>query len=465
LHHADGRRVQATVGTEVTNYLWDELSQYGDVVLETDASGAVEASYVLAGPELISQRRAGSTSYYYLHDAQGSVRGLADATPTVTDQYTYAAFGELVEQEGSTDNPYRYTGQQYDEASGLYSLRARYYHPADGRFLSRDPLEQWRNVRELNRYSYAASDPVNLSDATGLQALSEGGWLNTVVGLSTRVALKRFVGGMARGMLFAAAFYIIGVHVCGGRFAEELVKVGIWRVIAYGALFGGTLSMLGASPLRGARLLRGGIEMLIATTMGLKSISDLLGPEPNLCDLLMLFFAALLFRHGLGLLGEGLDMPPRSAGGQASEIAGQQEPCSQGQCGPTRPSGSVRQESPFNIRFSQTTAGGGERTEPYYWAMLEEQGWIGRPADVVRTPEGLLVSLDNTRLALARYLNLESIPIIEHSWNEPLPPEMMLLPRPRFGWATTWGEADIFRTSGQHPALPHTGTDEIPVLR
>jgi hypothetical protein len=95
--------------------------------------------------------------------------------------------------------------------------------------------------------------------------------------------------------------------------------------------------MLGASSLRGARLLRGGIEMLIATTMGLKSISDLLGPEPNLCDLLMLFFAALLFRHGLGLVGEGLDMPPSSAGGQANDIAGQQEPCADCDGGATRP--------------------------------------------------------------------------------------------------------------------------------
>jgi RHS repeat-associated protein len=168
--------VQATTGRQVTNYLWDELSQYGDVVLETDGSGALLASYVLAGPELISQRRAGSTSYY-LHDAQGSVRTLTDLAGAVTEKYTYAAFGELVEQEGATENPYRYTGQQYGEASGLYSLRARYYDPAAGRFLSRDKgVVDLLDPSEYNRYPYVANNPVNGIDPSGYQITIDYGY-------------------------------------------------------------------------------------------------------------------------------------------------------------------------------------------------------------------------------------------------------------------------------------------------
>ena len=56
----DGRRIQQTVNTTETNYLWDEESRYGDVVLETDSGGNALASYVLADTRLISQER-GST--------------------------------------------------------------------------------------------------------------------------------------------------------------------------------------------------------------------------------------------------------------------------------------------------------------------------------------------------------------------------------------------------------------------
>ncbi len=52
--------------------------------------------------------------------------------------------------------------------SRLYSLRARYYAPGLGRFLSRDPFEgTLYGGRELNRYVYAANNPVNLADPSG----------------------------------------------------------------------------------------------------------------------------------------------------------------------------------------------------------------------------------------------------------------------------------------------------------
>ena len=56
-YDADGRRVKQTVGTAVTNSLWDDASPYGDVVMETDGSGAIQASYVLGGGTLLAQVR------------------------------------------------------------------------------------------------------------------------------------------------------------------------------------------------------------------------------------------------------------------------------------------------------------------------------------------------------------------------------------------------------------------------
>jgi RHS repeat-associated protein len=160
-YNADGRRVTQTFNGQVTNSLWDEASPYGDVVLETNAGGSTVANYVLGGTGLISQTRSGTTSYF-LQDGQGSTRALTNSTTgAVTDTYSYTAFGELFSQTGSTTNSYLYTGQQYDPLTGLYSLRARYYNPALGRFLSQDTYPvNFSNPVELNRYVYTANNPL-----------------------------------------------------------------------------------------------------------------------------------------------------------------------------------------------------------------------------------------------------------------------------------------------------------------
>jgi YD repeat-containing protein len=72
-HDAAGRQVSQTTGGSTTNLLWDEQSAYGDVVLETDGSGAVQASYTLDGQGALLEQTRGSTTSYVLPDGQGSV--------------------------------------------------------------------------------------------------------------------------------------------------------------------------------------------------------------------------------------------------------------------------------------------------------------------------------------------------------------------------------------------------------
>ena len=78
-------------------------------------------------------------------------------------------------------SPSFYRGEQYDSDLGLYYLRARYYNPSTGRFMSRDPLEfqplkSWNNPvdsSKLHRYLYAGGDPVNRIDPRGREDLVE----------------------------------------------------------------------------------------------------------------------------------------------------------------------------------------------------------------------------------------------------------------------------------------------------
>lgn len=78
--------------------------------------------------------------FYPLTDGLESVRQLTDAAGLVTDSYYYDAWGNaLAGGSGDTKNPFRYTGQMFDN-SGKYFLRARYYDSSTGRFLSHDPV-------------------------------------------------------------------------------------------------------------------------------------------------------------------------------------------------------------------------------------------------------------------------------------------------------------------------------------
>ena len=76
-------------------------------------------------------------------------------------------FGAVRLQNGGGSNQWLFTGEQRD-ADGLYFLRARYYDPASGRFLGRDPLTLG------HPYSYVGSNPVNLIDPYGLAACDLG---------------------------------------------------------------------------------------------------------------------------------------------------------------------------------------------------------------------------------------------------------------------------------------------------
>ncbi len=166
-----GRRITQSINDIDTLYLWDEFSAYGDVVRETDGFGAELASYTLADGMLISQTNSVGTSYF-LSDALGSTRALTNSAGTITDTFEYDAFGNFPESElPSQPEPatnYLFAGQQYDESLDLYSMRARYYDTALGRFLTRDMYPyNYENPVELNRYIYTANNPVNYTDPSG----------------------------------------------------------------------------------------------------------------------------------------------------------------------------------------------------------------------------------------------------------------------------------------------------------
>jgi len=104
----------------------------------------------------------------------GSVRGLSDASGNVVDTYSYDAYGMLLDKTGSTINPYRYRGEQYDPELSAYYLRARYYQPGTGRFLTTDAVEGMiGDPLSAHRYLYGYNDPIHNLDPSGDLTLTE----------------------------------------------------------------------------------------------------------------------------------------------------------------------------------------------------------------------------------------------------------------------------------------------------
>lgn len=163
-----GNRTSKTTGTETIKYLNDN-SVLTNVLAELDANGN-ELCYYTIGADLISQERSGKTSLY-LYDGHGSVRGLVDENGKVTDTYNYDAFGNLLDKTGTTVNNYLYCGEQFDSATGLYYLRARYMNPATGTFITQDTYSGTIfDPVSLHKYLYANANPVMNVDPSGYSA-------------------------------------------------------------------------------------------------------------------------------------------------------------------------------------------------------------------------------------------------------------------------------------------------------
>ncbi len=208
-YDAEGLRVSKQVGGgSVTNYLVDTFSPtgYPQVLVEYTGAGTgrqPQRTYTY-GLDLISQRTiSGGLVEFFSNDALGTTRFLTRFDPGVTSldgqlgelttqTFTYDAYG-LLASGSATATAYLYTGEQWDNDVGAYYLRARWYLPEWGRFLSRDSFEGTPNdPLSLHKFIYCAADPVNRIDPSGNEYTISGqtglmGNLGTVTRFTTSV--------------------------------------------------------------------------------------------------------------------------------------------------------------------------------------------------------------------------------------------------------------------------------------
>jgi RHS repeat-associated protein len=156
-YDADGERVQLSEGAITRHYVGDDF--------ETTVGGE-HTKYISIAGTLVA--RADGTTRHWLHtDHLGSIQAVTDAEGTEVHRKRYRPQGEIAESTG-TPEPRGFAGQRHD-STGLLYLHARYYDPELGRFLSPDLIIDGEATIGLNRYAYAANNPVNNRDTTGLE--------------------------------------------------------------------------------------------------------------------------------------------------------------------------------------------------------------------------------------------------------------------------------------------------------
>jgi RHS repeat-associated protein len=164
-------------------------------------------------------------------DPLGSTLALADSSGNLKTTYSYDPFGQATASGESSSNPYQYTGREND-GTGLQYNRARYYSPAQQRFISQDPLGFAGSGPNL--YAYAGDSPTNFTDPRGLEDFIPSEFV-TGAGV---VAGGLCVADVACAAFGFGAYLIAGVNpAVNGNFGELLLNT---------LLFGGGKNLEGA---------------------------------------------------------------------------------------------------------------------------------------------------------------------------------------------------------------------------
>ncbi len=172
-----GRRIEKNVDTVENNLptTYDYVYVYDneDIILEilnktqNGTTTTITTSYV-HGPGIdqpLSLTRDGQT-YYYHADGLGSITSVTDSTQAVVNRYAYDTYGAMKRSE-TVWNDFGFAGREYDSETGLYYLRARYYDPETGKFMSKDPIGFAGG--DVNLYRYVGNNPVYWIDPFGLE--------------------------------------------------------------------------------------------------------------------------------------------------------------------------------------------------------------------------------------------------------------------------------------------------------
>ena len=201
-YRSDGLRYSKTTNADTVQYHYNLA---GKVIAEVDGTGNITANYVWGPDRTLVKKDSTGGDYYYLYNGHGDVVQLIDRNGNVVNNYEYDKWGNFLSNNETISNPFKYAGEIFDEETGLYYLRVRYYDPKDGRFINEDSFEGTvTNPLTLNVYSYVSNNPLLYIDPSGNIKLTQytklfSGTMDGITGLSG--LLNFFSPDMLKGLV------------------------------------------------------------------------------------------------------------------------------------------------------------------------------------------------------------------------------------------------------------------------
>jgi RHS repeat-associated protein len=169
-YNGDGLLYERTENGTTSRYYYDEQGNlFREGTVHAGGQFQLKASYIYDGGTLAARFDAATqTMQYYVRNGHGDITELTDELGQTLNTYSYDIWGNPLMTQETVPQPFRYSGEFWDETTGLQYLRARWYDPSVGRFINEDTYEgQIDNPLSLNLYTYVNNNPLKFIDPSG----------------------------------------------------------------------------------------------------------------------------------------------------------------------------------------------------------------------------------------------------------------------------------------------------------
>jgi RHS repeat-associated protein len=176
-YNGDGLLEERTENNITTRYYYDGDQIIAEGTVGQDGKAVLKARYIRGANGLVAKvsddpgekMSYGGIAYYHTN-GHGDVVSLRDKQGEILKSYSYDVWGNIESEVSNKtiSNPFMYSGEYWDSTAKLQYLRARWYDPSQGRFISEDSYKGDNlDPLSLNLYTYVENNPLKYTDPSG----------------------------------------------------------------------------------------------------------------------------------------------------------------------------------------------------------------------------------------------------------------------------------------------------------